>query len=153
MNNDKLNFVLQEFPSILDTIDANVKPKWGKMNLQQMIEHFADSVREANGKVKRDIVTPEDKIVSYYNFLMSDKEFKPETKNPIMPVEPSPVTNTNKEEAIAELRSELKDFVAFYQNNPDAKNAGPVFGHLNFEEWVQLLHKHAVHHLKQFGAM
>lgn len=27
----------------------------------------------------------------------------------------------------------------------------PVFGDLNFEEWVLLNHKHVVHHLKQFG--
>jgi len=27
----------------------------------------------------------------------------------------------------------------------------PVFGELNFEEWILLHYKHVTHHLKQFG--
>ncbi|HNP49084.1 MAG TPA: DUF1569 domain-containing protein, partial [Bacteroidia bacterium] len=83
---------------------------------------------------------------------MSDREFKPNTKNIQMPETALPVRLKDKEEAIAELQLELRDFVNHFTNNPDARVMNPFFGNLNFEEWIQLLHKHAVHHLKQFGS-
>jgi hypothetical protein len=148
---DKLNFLLTTLPDLLRKLDPSTERKWGKMNVQQMIEHFSDSVREANGKDKKQIFTEADKLPLYKNFLMSDKAFRPETKNPIMPDEPVAVRNKNKEEAIAELENELTDFADHFKNNPESINTQPVFGELNYNEWIQLLHKHAVHHLKQFG--
>ena len=41
----------------------------------------------------------------------------------------------------------------YFKNNPAAKTSHPVFGDLDFEEWVLLHYKHVTHHLKQFGAM
>jgi hypothetical protein len=151
MSSGKLTFLIEEFPRLLDNLDANTKGRWGKMNVQQMIEHFSDSVREANGKVRREIVTEPDKLPLYKNFVMSEKEFRPDTKNPVMPAEPLPVRNSSKEKAVDELREELRDFVAHFTADPESQNASPVFGFMNYEEWIQLLHKHAVHHLKQFG--
>jgi hypothetical protein len=55
------------------------------------------------------------------------------------------------EHSISELEKELDDFVKFYENSPEAVVTNSFFGHLNFEEWTQLIHKHAIHHLKQFG--
>jgi hypothetical protein len=150
---DKLDFLTNDFPRLLDGLEADTKGKWGKMNVQQMIEHFSDSIREANGKEKRAIVTESEKLPLYKNFMMSDKEFRPDTKNPIMPEEPVAVIHKSKDAAVAELRKELNDFVDCYKTNPNCKFASPIFGLLNYEEWIQLLHKHAVHHLKQFGAL
>ncbi len=150
---DKLNFVVSDLPAYLKQLDSSTPGKWGKMNVQQMIEHMTDSVREATGRIPRTIVTPEEKLPAIKSFLMSDKEFRPETKNPLMPAEPIPVRNSDKDSAIRELESELKYFVEFYKTNPDAIITNAIFGHLNFEEWIQLLHKHAVHHLKQFGGL
>jgi hypothetical protein len=151
MTNEKLNFLLNTFPDLLMELDAATKPKWGKMNVQQMIEHMTDSVREANGKIPRTIITMPERLPAMKAFVMSEKEFRPETKNALMGDEPSPVRNADKENAIAELKDELKDFVDHYTNNPESVITNAFFGHLNYQEWIQLLHKHAVHHLKQFG--
>src|SRR4051812_15414869 len=129
----KLEFLLNELPGKLKTLEADTKAKWGKMNVQQMIEHFSDSVREANGKVKQEIATEAEKLPLFKNFMMSEKEFRPETKNPLMPAEPIPVRNSSVKEAINELETELKDFVNHFRSNPDSSNTSPIFGDLNFQ--------------------
>ena len=148
----KLKFLINEYPLILRQIDPAKKGQWGKMNVQQMIEHMCDSVREANGKIPRTLLTPSERVPKMKEFLMSEKEFKPETKNVLMADEPPDLINASVADAIDELETELNDFVTKFDGNSDSKITNPFFGELNFEEWVQLLHKHAVHHLKQFGA-
>ena len=148
---EKIDFLIIDFPVQLRKLDIATKPKWGKMNVQQMIDHMIDSVREANGKIPRTILTEQERLPAYKSFLMSEKEFKPETKNPLMPSEPLPERHPDKETAIKKLELELKDFVDHYTVNSDAIITNAIFGDLNYVEWTQLLHKHAVHHLKQFG--
>ncbi len=152
MNADKLRFLQVTFIEKLKQLDAKSERQWGVMNVQQMIEHMSDSVRIANGKDPQVLLTPAEKMDAMKSFLMSDREFKPNTKNIQMPETALPVRLNDKEEAIAELQLELRDFVNHFTNNPDARVMNPFFGNLNFEEWIQLLHKHAVHHLKQFGS-
>ena len=149
--NSKLKFLLNDFPVLLRKLDPAIKPLWGKMNVQQMIEHMCDAVRDANGKTPRKIISPPERLPAMKEFLLSEKEFRPETKNALMGDEPLPVRNPSVEAAIDELENELKDFVSHYQNSPDKTVTNPFFGDLNFNEWIQLLHKHAKHHLKQFG--
>jgi hypothetical protein len=149
--NTKLSFLLNEYPLLLRKIDPLSKGHWGKMNVQQMIEHMTDSVREANGKQLRTLVTPEDRLPKMKEFLMSEKEFRPETKNALMGDDPAPVNKASVKEAIDELEIELGDFVNRFKNDNESRITNPFFGELNFEEWIQLLHKHAIHHLKQFG--
>ncbi len=151
MDKNKLDFVLIEFPAKLKALDPQTKGLWGKMNVQQMIEHMIDSVKEANGKIPRTIVTAPERLQATKDFLMSEKEFKPNTKNVLMGEEPLPVRHVKISDAIAELESEIKDFEKHFASFPDARITNAFFGDLNYEEWVQLLHKHSMHHLKQFG--
>ena len=121
------------------------------MNVQQMIEHMSDSFREANGKTPRTVITSPDRLPAMKDFLMSEKEFRPNTKNAMMSEEPLPVRNATLKEAIEELEKELIDFKNHYRSKVESVVANSFFGYLNLEEWTQLLHKHAIHHLKQFG--
>lgn len=151
--NNKLTFLLITYPQLLRKLDPKTKGLWGKMNVQNMIEHMSDSLREANGKTLRTIVTPEANLSKMKEFLMSEKEFRPNTKNTMMGEEPLPLRNSSVIEAIDELEKELKDFEKYFIANSDSTITNPFFGDLNFEEWIQLLHKHAIHHLKQFGVI
>ena len=150
MNNTKLEFLLKEFPIKLKQLDPSAKGVWGKMNVQQMIEHMTDSVREANGKIPRTIVTNPERLPAMKDFLLSEKEFKPNTKNVLLSEEPEPIKHSSIQAAIAEFEKEMEDFQKHYKTFPDAIITNAFFGDLNYEEWIQLLHKHAVHHLKQF---
>lgn len=151
MNLEKENFLRTKFISLLQKLPAETAPRWGKMNLQQMIEHFIDVTMVASGKIKLPIVTPADKLSRFRDFMMSEKPFKENTKSPVLGEEPTPQKKHTKEAAIGKLQEELIHFFEAFEKNPSLITTHPVFGELNFEENIQIMHKHALHHLKQFG--
>ena len=152
MNEEKINFLKKRFTSLLKGAGSDTKPAWGKMTLQQMIEHFSDSVRIASGKTKHQtILTPEENIQRMQDFIMSDKPFKENTKNSLLSETPAPVRNKTIDEAINELQKEIDYFFTVFSSNQHLTTRNPFFGDLNFEINVQLLYKHAMHHLQQFG--
>lgn len=150
---EKINFLKTELPLLFERLAPDTKGAWGVLNAQQMVEHMADSVREATGKLQLKVLTPEDKLPKAKEFVMSEKEFKPGTKNIKMPEIPSAARNKNMKEAIQEYQKELTDFINYFETNKGERLPNSFFGSLNFEEWVQLFHKHATHHLKQFGLL
>ena len=123
------------------------------MNVQQMIEHFAgDAVRNANGSLRFDkIITPPENLQRLREFMMSDRPFKENTKNPLLPGETKPLHYKTVQAAIGALQQQLINFFEAYEKNPAMVIRNPIFGDLNFEQNVQLLYKHALHHLRQFG--
>ncbi len=153
MSLEKENFLRTKLISYLQQLPAETAPRWGKMNVQQMIEHYGgDAVRNANGRLKIDtIMTPPDHLDRMREFLMSDKPFKENTNNPLMGEEPSPLRYKTIQAAIGALQQELIYFFEAYEKNPEMVIRNPFFGDLNFEQNVQLLYKHALHHLRQFG--
>lgn len=152
---EQLNFLKNEYIPIIQKADTSVVPQWGKMNFQQMAEHVAAFFKVSTHKLKFDLVSPPEHMPKLKEFLMSDKQFRENTKAPasIIGEEPFPVHYASPEEAVAKLEKEVNHFFHFYETNPEATAVHPVFGELNFEEWVRLHYKHVTHHLRQFGLM
>jgi len=151
MNFEKENFLRTKLISHLQKLKIETQPRWGKMNVQQMIEHFTDVMMVASGKIKLPIVTPPDKLPRLQEFMMSEKPFKENTKSPVLGEEPVPLKKHTKEAAIGKLQEEIIYFFETFERNPGLKTTNPVFGELDFDMNIQLLYKHALHHLKQFG--
>jgi hypothetical protein len=153
MSITKENFLRTRLVSLLQQLDPATAPRWGKMSVQQMIEHYAiDAVRNASGRLKIEkLVTPPGNLARMREFMMSDKPFKENTVNPLMGEEPLPPHHKTVQAAIGALQQELIYFFEAYEKQPDMKILNPFFGELDFEQNVQLLYKHAVHHLRQFG--
>jgi hypothetical protein len=151
MNFEKENFLRTEFITLLQRLDPATPPRWGKMNVQQMIEHFADTVMNASGKLKLPAVNQGERLQKFREFMMSEKPFQPNTKNPLMGEEPAPLKCHTVQAAIGKLQEELIHFFEVFEKNTSLATLNPFFGVLNFEENIQLLYKHALHHLKQFG--
>lgn len=149
---EKAQFLRSRFVPLLESLPTDTKAAWGKMTAQQMIEHFADSVGIASGNVLHaDVLTPPEQLEKMRSFLESEKPFRENTVNPLMPEVPAPVRNPSKEEAIKELKEELRFFFSVFQKNNLQVTRNPFFGDLTYEQNIQLLYKHAMHHLKQFG--
>ena len=153
MSFEKENFLRTRLVTYLQRLDPATPPRWGKMNVQQMIEHYAgDAVRNANGRLKIDtIMTTPDHLTRLREFMMSDKPFKENTKNPLMEEDPVPLRYKTIQAAIGALQQELIYFFEAFEKTPELITRNPFFGDLNFEQNVQLLYKHALHHLRQFG--
>ena len=155
MDSEKLQFIQSDFPRLLETLQPGTPAKWGKMNAQQMVEHVADFFKVSGNKIQFGILTPEEHLPKYMDFLHSDKAFRENTKAPaaVLPEEPLAERNPGLPEAIAELKSEVAFFNDYFSEDPERRTAHPVFGNLNYEEWVLLHYKHVQHHLKQFGLL
>jgi hypothetical protein len=151
MNLEKENFLRTKFIPLLQRLRTDTPGRWGKMNAQQMIEHFTYVVMVASGKLSMPVVTPPDRLPKYREFMMSEKPFKENTKSPVLPEEPQPLKKHTKEAAVGKLQEELIYFFEVFEKDPGKKTNHPAFGELNFEENIQIMHKHALHHLRQFG--
>lgn len=155
MSLEKENFLRTKLVSYLQRLDPATTPNWGKMSVQQMIEHFArDAVRNASGRLKIDtIVTAPENLERMRVFMMSDKPFKENTINPLMGAEPLPARYNTMQAAIGALQQELIYFFEVFEKNPLLITRNPFFGDLTMDQNVQLLYKHALHHLRQFGVV
>jgi hypothetical protein len=150
MHQQKLAFITSATMPLLNTLSANTKGKWGKMNAQQMVEHLADFFKISTGNIKFKLVIPEADLHRLKAFLYSDKEFRENTKAPVLPEDPLPVRNAAMALSLLELQNEITLFTNLYTADSNLTTTHPVFGDLNFEEWILLHHKHLTHHLKQF---
>lgn len=149
---EKVDFLKNQFISLLRQIPSDTLPHWGIMTFQQMVEHFTDAVRLASGKIQlTEMVTAEEDLPKYQDFIMSDKPFRENTRNPLVPEVPAPVRNRTLDRALEELQTELDFFFSVFEANNQQKTRNPIFGDLNYEQNVKLLYKHALHHLRQFG--
>ncbi|QEC68616.1 hypothetical protein FRZ67_15350 [Panacibacter ginsenosidivorans] len=153
MNTVKLEFLENEMISLFKKISPDTKPLWGVMNAQQMVEHFSETTRYANGKIKLPLFTDLDYLPKLRVFMLSERPFRENTKNPMLGETPAATRNASLQEAVAELESEVNHFFAAFARNENLITQNPIFGELNFEQNVHLIHKHALHHLKQFGML
>ena len=155
MLKEKLRFIQEEMFLLLQNITAETKPVWGKMNAQQMLEHVADFFNVSDEKIVFALVTPEEHLPKYKDFLYSDKEFRENTKAPenVLGEEPLPLRKASVEAAKDHLKKSVEEFISYFDTDSEKKTMHPVFGLLNFEEWVLLHYKHVRHHLRQFGLL
>lgn len=152
MNTQKLHFIQQDFFALIEQLQPAATGKWGKMTAQQMVEHLSFIFSASSGKIKTTLAIPEEFLPKAKAFLWSDKEFRENTKAPagLVPEEPLPPEHITMSASIAVLREEVNYFINYFETNSGSTTMHPAFGELNFEEWVQIHHKHLVHHLKQF---
>ena len=153
MTTEKLTFLKDEFIILFSDLEGKEIGKWGKMNSQQAIEHMSAFFKVSTGKIHFPLTTPIEHLPKYKEFLLSDKEFRENTKAPVLPEEPLPLHYSTMQKATDELKKSVADFFEFFKDDSFKTTLHPAFGELNFDEWVQLHHKHVTHHLKQFGLM
>ena len=153
MSIEKENFLRTRLVPLLQQLSPDTPAHWGKMKVQQMIEHLGgDAFRTASGRlVFEKILTTPEQLLRMRTFLMSEKPFKENTANPLMGEEPLPTRYKTVQGAIGALQQELIHFFEIFEQNPMLITRNPFFSDLYFDENVQLLYKRSLHHLKQFG--
>ncbi len=149
---EKRQFLQKEFLIILRSLSPDTKPNFGKMNVHQMIEHMEYAFRQAMGEYPQPRLQDEAATQKMYQFMMSDKPFRDNTPNPYLPAVPPAPLHPTTEDSIKALEQTIHQFFHYYDSNPDAAVDNPFFGRLQYPECLHLLHKHALHHIRQFSA-
>lgn len=148
---EKEAFLKHDFIPLLRKLQGNETAKWGVMNAQQMVEHFADAVKNASGKLILPSLNEGERLQKSREFLMSENPFKENTANPLIPEKGIPLRQPDITFAIDKLQKELDYFFEEFDKNPEFVTGNAFFGNLDYKMNIQLLHKHALHHLRQFG--
>ena len=151
MLQQKESFLKNDFIEALKKLDPQTPPQWGIMNAQQMVEHFTDAVKNASGKLKLPIINEGERLAKSRDFLLTESAFKENIDNPYIPKEGIPHRQPDMVSAINKLQKELDYFFEVFAKNPDLQTGNAFFGMLDYRMNIQLLHKHALHHLRQFG--
>ncbi len=131
----------------IDSLSAKSQPRWGKMNVAQMLGHLEKAI---NSALERNSNTS----FNIKRLLLANPIGKgimfgiPEwPKN--MPAPPEYVITDNVE--FNNNLENCKNRLASLKNSKERFGAHPIFGDMSKDEWGKLLFKHADHHLKQFG--
>ena len=151
----KINWVdfldITKIKETLLSANPDKKPVFGKMNLQQMIEHLSFILSLSAGKGNVEFFVSDEKANRRKPFLDSEGELQMGFKAPLLSDEPIKEKFENIEKAVEDLLSHIGAFLAFYKT-PKTMNH-PFFGELDFEYWKKFHVKHFTHHFKQFDLL
>ena len=138
-------------PDRLRTIDPDMKPIWGSMSPQHMVEHLVGSWRISNGRAKINTVLQPEEIEKRRVFLFSDQPYERNIQNPVFREGLPALRKPSLAAAIDQLEDEMHEFFKYHEAHPGAIETHPVFGDLDYEGWLIFQTKHMGHHLAQFG--
>jgi hypothetical protein len=151
MQSEKMSFLHRDLINLLKKLSPDAKGKWGVMNGHEMVEHMIYTMQIANGRKSFPLQIDEERLKKNYAFMMSEKDFRENTKNLLLRETPMPPQHKTIDQSLDALQKEIDHFFHVYESQPGLRILNPFFGNLNFEEQVQLLYKHSRHHLRQFG--
>ena len=149
---DYKHFLYEEFPVLLRGLKTDTPSQWGKMNAQQMIEHLILVVSASNGRITIQPIADDDRLAyRKMRFFEKDTPMPRSLRVDFVPEEPRALQCANIEEAKMELFNQLQRFDDYFNEHEGMTTVHPIFGPLNFDEWIQNHARHIRHHLMQFG--
>lgn len=136
----------------LKMLKEETKPLFGKMTAQHMVEHLIITIKLSIGKIKYPEFTPSDRALKSKEILLFTELEMPMGMTP--PNDTGnlyPLKYSTLDESKEALIDAWKEYLAYFENNKEAKHVHPRFGYLNHDEWNRFHFKHVMHHFKQFG--
>jgi len=148
MTEDKIN-------ACLSALKEDMKPKWGIMTPQHMVEHLEYTYKIASGEIQDfEIATPSTILDKVHNSLWNYDKFPKNSQFPQLEKDTlEPLKHPDLATAIEKFKAQREKYIAFFKENPEAKLKNLVFGELNKYESYLLERKHLNHHFEQFGLL
>ena len=141
--------------SYLAKLTEDLKPNWGIMTPQHMIEHLEQQFRYAAAqKEDFEIATPAEHLDKYREAVFNHNPFPNEHKHPLMKIgENEDLTHSDLATAKQKLIEAYDAYENYFKENPEARTKNVVFGMMDKFEWDLLSTKHFNHHFEQFGIL
>jgi oxepin-CoA hydrolase/3-oxo-5,6-dehydrosuberyl-CoA semialdehyde dehydrogenase len=143
-----LNHTLME---AIDRLTEQTQPRWGRMTVQQMVEHLTWAFALSTGKSVIICNLLPDLQENRKKFLFNNEPTPREVPNPELEKGLPPIRFANLAKAKKMLGEEVNVFLKNVTENPSLTHDHPIFGKLSLEEWERAHYKHGYHHLLQFG--
>jgi oxepin-CoA hydrolase/3-oxo-5,6-dehydrosuberyl-CoA semialdehyde dehydrogenase len=139
----------------LNKLTEDVKPIWGNLTPQRMIEHLEYTYKIASGEIQDfEINTPEKYLEKVHATLYNYEKMPREYDFPL--AEKSEIKKIKYERlemAKAKMMEVRQQYLDYFKKNPEAKTKNAVFGELRRYEWYLLERKHLNHHFEQFNLL
>jgi hypothetical protein len=130
----------------IERLTANAQPRWGRMNVGQMVVHCDLQLKLALGELT---AAPMRTPVGRFPLKQLVLYVLPTPKSvPTMPELRDPLTGDWQQD-LGTLKADIGRVAA-----QDPRRTWPrhsAFGDLSGAQWGRLIHKHLDHHLRQFG--
>ncbi len=141
--------------SYLSKLTEDLKPKWGIMTPQHMVEHLEQQFRYAAAqKEDFEIATPAEHVDKYREAVFNHNPFPNSHKHPLMKVgENEDLVHPDLATAKQKLIEAYDAYELYFKENPEARTKNVVFGMMDKFEWDLLSTKHFNHHFEQFGIL
>lgn len=146
------SYFTHQVPELLKKLEASAEAQWGTMQVDEMLDHLGAGIAMSLDDGNRQITTPEDKLPTYKQFLMSDRPFGKNLPKP-KAFDDYPKKNGDINTKKMQLMKAVVDMLVYFEKHPDHTAVHPSFGRLNVTEWKHLHKKHFTHHFNQFGVV
>jgi len=139
----------------LAKLTEGMKPNWGTMTPQHMIEHLERTIRIGAGQIQNfEIATPEKYLEKVQEMIYNHKKMPRAVNHPLMREgELEDLIHEDLATAKSKLIEAYDTFETYFKENPEAITKNAVFGEMNKFEWDLLNTKHMNHHFEQFGIL
>lgn len=141
----------ENIENLLNKLQVDDKPEWGKMNAHQMVEHLIIIFRASRGRYKTELQINPERLPLMQRILNTLRPLPKNFQSPVFSEGLPPLEYDSIDEAKQSLLEEIENFYGYYKNNPESKVLHPVFGELDFEGWKNFHYLHVTHHFSQFG--
>jgi Protein of unknown function (DUF1569) len=140
--------VRQEIAERISRLQADQRPLWGQMQVDQMLQHTQRPLKVAMGEME---IRPKFMLrilgPFFKDILVGPKPYRQSiTTLPEYKITSSASFEQSRQDLLA-----LLDKVYAYGPEAMSKRRHPVFGPLTPKEWGVSHYKHLDHHLRQFG--
>jgi oxepin-CoA hydrolase / 3-oxo-5,6-dehydrosuberyl-CoA semialdehyde dehydrogenase len=150
-NDLRVAFFEHHLADALAGLTERMRPRWGNMTAQHMVEHLLWSFECSTGELTVPCRAPESILERVKAFLYDNRPTPHGFKNPLLGQVPPALRFASLADALAALDHEAVRFVGHFLEEPGTFHVHPVFGPLGGEEWQRSHFKHCYHHLLQFG--
>ena len=139
----------------LNKLSSEIKPKWGTMTPQHMVEHLEYAYRIASGEIQDfEVSTPEKYLEKVHATLYNYEKMPQKFDLPILNKgELEILKHNNLDTAKTKMIEARQQYFEFFKQNPETRTKNPVFGALSKYEWYLQERKHLNHHFEQFGLL
>jgi hydroxymethylglutaryl-CoA reductase len=145
-------YLYNEFPLLLKKVEPSMPAKWGSMNAHQMVEHLTLVLSIANGRMTASTnAEPERLAYRKMRFFEKDVPFPKNVRADFVPEEPVATMFPTIEQSKEFLMIQLLRFMDYHEEHEGLMPVHPVFGPMNYQEWIRFQVRHIKHHLSQFG--
>ena len=148
-SNDIELLSVEEIIQILNGISSDISPKWGKMNISQMMRHCAYFIDLYTGKTKVNIIVRILGRCFGFIFLSYVMKLDPKKTPKNLSTSSFMKVTSNNLNINHERKNLIKKMVELEKLNDIVIH--PIYGKMSKEKTLFLIIHHTMHHLNQFG--